>query len=191
MPAKRRKSYIAVVLNKHGREQTLHFKSYDETYPREYCEGRGWQVLSIKLKPRQSKAWAIDDAAFAQAVEFLGLRHPIFLDYTSSYKNAGTYSLRYGWALPKSAPARLRHATLVHRIMVRRADSAADVSRALWHELCHAMQAERELSTAGGYGAYSRKVDAEKLLPYRVRPSEIEAREYEAFHDEMPLTRAI
>lgn len=157
---------------------------------RDFYETRGYVVGTIKPKPRRKTGWKINEAAIQEACEFLGLTLPIYFDHSSGYKNAGSYGPRFGWALPQAAPEHLRRAPLVHRIMVRRFDDAEAASRTLWHELAHAMQAEREMA-GGGIRAYNRHVDAESVIPYKQRPSEIEAREHEELHDWLPLTIAV
>ena len=190
----RRKSYIVKVLNGQGAEREYLMRVYDPAYIDQYVAARGWTLVSKSPKPRakpRAAKWKLNDDALAQAVEFLGLKHPVYFTRNNTKTRSGSYSLRYGWTLPATAPARFRQATLVHRIQLRPADTAEDASRTLWHELAHAMQAERSLSGAsngiGAVGVFAKAVRAEAAIPYKRRPSEIEAREYEAFHDEMPL----
>jgi hypothetical protein len=100
--------------------------------------------------------FVIDRQALADACDLLGLKLPVKIRYNARVGTTnGNYQLRAGW----------------HDIMLKSYHTAEQASSTLWHELTHAMQAER----AGDFAAW-RQVRAEQArYSYRIRPIEREA----------------
>ena len=103
--------------------------------------------------------------AILEAVDLLGLQEPVVIRWNAGLRNRGVYG----------------HAKTHHLITLSTYNDAAQTSRTLWHELCHAMQRE----TIG-----SEQMRIWRLqYRYEDRPHEKQAREYSAFHEDLPLTK--
>lgn len=117
--------------------------------------------------------WAFDLDAIRQACEYLGVRAPVVVgcvEWDNRRGRGGMHSYERG----------------EHRIKVRRASDAERASRTLWHELSHAAQHDRGVK--GGTLALRKSAGHEA---YMNDPREVEAREAEAWHHSMPLTRPL
>jgi hypothetical protein len=129
-------------------------------------------------KPRGS--WRPDHAAIREAIEFLGISHPVKIKQTS--RQGGRYGAH---ELRRDAGGKV-----YSHITVKSWLDAREAGRTLWHELAHAMQASRAIDANPdrdplvAWGAVRAKG---KGVPYRAKPIEVEARSYESFNDETPL----
>jgi hypothetical protein len=151
----------------------------------DYYSRRGWTVLNV-VKGDLVNAGAPTGAGWKlanlqDALDFLGLTLPVKIKQTGHRGGRyGAYSLRIG------ADGRP-----YHHITVKSWLTVYEAGRTLWHELTHAMQAERAALAAGAvtpaeFLAAWRTTD-ERAGSYRVRSIEVEARSFEAFNDETPL----
>lgn len=128
--------------------------------------------------------WHLDHGAIREACEYFGLDWPVDIKLT------GRQGGRYGahTIYPN------RHG---HFITVKRWLSAEQASRTLWHELTHAAQVERVAARAGATAprevatAWRASPERGKGTSYLRKPSEVEAREHEALHDTLPLTKEV
>lgn len=125
-----------------------------------------------------------------EAKDFLGLRLPVQIKQTRHQGGRyGAYRLRF---TPAGRP--------YHCITVKTWLDPVEAGRTLWHELCHAMQAERAAERRAGTPTLDRLsptdwVEAWRTTPerrgsYRTRAIEVEARAFEDFNAECPLAAA-
>lgn len=156
---------------------------------RAFYEGSGKTVLQVVkgdlLNVPEDGGWKLSTANLKEAVTFLGLDWDGRVKQTSPVGNRlGAYSLR-----------RNADGQPYHHITVKKYLTAARAGEVLWHELAHAMQAERSAAAVA-----SSSVDAimrawasddSRDGAYRNRPVEVEARSYEAFNAELPLARPL
>ena len=141
--------------------------------------------------PERKGGWKLS-GRLAEAQDFLGLTIPVKIKQTGHQGGRyGAHSLRIDRATGKP----------YHHITVKSWLSVAEAGRTLWHELTHAMQAERcaaALAADGPYpvaladlsaSAWLRAWDTtpERMGSYQTRAIEVEARSYEGFNDECPL----
>lgn len=206
---RQRRTRWLVELSRNGKASERQILGYHEQNVRDYYERMGYTVRSI-TKHRPSKAerpankpWRKNERAIREAIEFLGITLPVEI------KPTGHAGGRFGChrLLPLGPTVRTvgsrvygaEHTNkLVHRITIKSWRSAEEASRTLWHELAHAMQAERVLATLPtGYNAkealnaWGACADFGRGVAYERKPVEIEANEYESFHDEHPLTEEL
>jgi hypothetical protein len=149
--------------------------------------------------------WRVDDEALARACERLGLIARVVVRRVSTRNLAGRY---HGIRIPDEAPsdpeevARMSDEEIDgwmhHLITISSTLTPAAASRALWHELTHAAQFERDPEL------YSREYKREQrearalgrqgvpyAAAYRSISFEVEAKANEELHDLVePLTRA-
>jgi hypothetical protein len=169
--------------------------AYSAESVREHYARRGHTVISIERgdhrlaerKARREAAYRerdsgpdgggfrIDQGALRDACELLGIRLPVRVRYHSRVGGClGNHRLR----------AEKRGDGHWHDIMLKSYLSAEKASRALWHELTHAAQAER----AGGTLAdWAREHRRQVAYSYSVRPIEREARDMEVTMADVPL----
>ena len=128
----------------------------------DYYATRGYTVLEVARGDYRAQQaggwhWSIDQEALDAAVELLGLKLPVKIRFNSRVGNTnGNYRLGAGY----------------HDIMLKTYRTAQQASQTLWHELTHAMQAERAGGTRAAWLA-----DLEKSRgKYQRCPREIEAR---------------
>lgn len=116
--------------------------------------------------------FTIDQAAIRDACDLLGIKLPVKVRTHSRVGNVtGNYRFRNGY----------------HDIMLKSYRTAAEASATLWHELCHAMQAER----AGDEAAWGAVLSEQGRYPYRLRPIEREARKMAEDMGDILLARPI
>lgn len=156
----------------------------------EHYKSLGYTVLSARPLGRQimpKQAWAVNHVALTDACKTLDIRWPVRVKRTANSKKL------YGRHRLHSFPELSHTITLAAGLRVQQA------SEVLWHELAHAMQAEREVRELDGWENLSPKraikiwcaADARsRKLPYSSRPCEIEARSYESRGYEFPLVQA-
>lgn len=173
----RRRSRFTVVLAGQDAHVILAYSSDDV---RRHYESIGYTVVRVTRgdfrKPTAPAAtgprFRVNDAALREAIDLFGLRLPVRVRLharcgitNGSYRFEGTY----------------------HNIMLKSYRTAQEASETLWHELTHALQAER----AGSVIEWDRVYAEQRRYPYRVRPVKIEAREMSATMADIPLTVAI
>ncbi len=157
--------------------------AWDADYPRKHYESLGHTVLSVTKGDYRIKAHAaavkakggfkLDQGAVRDARALLGIKLPVDIRFHSRVGNTnGNY----------------RFDGRKHQIMLKTYHTPEQASSTLWHELCHAMQAERAGGTVADWGVVRRE---QARYPYSRRPIEREAREMSATMANCPLTRAL
>jgi len=164
---------------------------YTAEQARTYYENvRGYAVYGVKpwaakWTPPADSGWRLNEANLVKAIEFLGLTRRVEIKQTGHKGGRrGAYYLKTG--------ASERSADMYHRITAKSWLPPAQASRTLWHELTHAMQAERIL--ASNPRATSDEVwkiwrsEYWDGTGYEHKPHEIEANAYaDDFAAELPL----
>lgn len=189
----RRKTYIAHLTKGTAFPSPKPFEvlAFSPEDARAWLTRSGWTVHSVAPKPRRKAAasWVLDPAALDAVKDFYGLQFPVYITKSATKTSAGWHQFCFGWQLPQSAPAALRRETFVHRVNVDTRQSPREASRTIWHELCHAWQAESDLAPSGHPWERVRPLLArqkrEHRLPHGKRPIEIEAASYEQHADEI------
>ena len=172
---------------------------------RAHYERRGIVVIGVergdyRKRERAAQGFRIDRDAVREAADLLGITWPIEFASTSSYGSTrGNHQLRYrggSYRCDGNRHYNLDTATSVyHRIMVKSYLSAEQAGRTIWHELTHAMQAERATRDAGAVTmrevneAWAGCSARGRGVTYRAKPIEVEAREHEPLNDDLPLAR--
>lgn len=142
-----------------------------------YYERRGLNVLSVtagdyRKQVQEGGGFVIDEHALAQAVITLGIKLPVKIRMHSRQGDTlGNHRLRAGY----------------HDIMLKSYRTAEQASSTLWHELTHAMQAERD--GGGDIHAWYGVNREQRLYPYSIRPIEVEAREMSERMKDIQLTK--
>lgn len=167
---------------------------YSETSMREWAE-RHHDVIVLDVVPvarqvRPKQPWRIDHVALNAACEWLDVRWPVNVKRTANGKSLhGRHRLRgrNEWPTPR------------HVITLAAGLPQALASEVLWHELAHAMQAERGVRTCPVWSGLN-AIEMMKLwtvadirdrrYAYDDRPCEIEARRYEKRGRDFPLVKA-
>lgn len=123
-----------------------------------------------EAKIKAEGGFRIDRQALADAIDLLGLKLPVKIRFNSRVgRQNGNYRLRNGH----------------HDIMLKSYRTPQQASDTLWHELTHALQAERD-----GHGSVSVWADvrrAQASIPYLSKPLEVEARQMSATMRDCPL----
>lgn len=203
---RQRRTRWTVTYLANGEEKTRQALGYDPDFIWDWYERRGYNLISVEKTPNRQRGtsaakaprdFSIDEAALAEAIEFFGIKQPVVIRFNGRLGSvAGNHRFR-STALHSTAQDRreVGEAHTYHRIMIKSYLSPENASKTLWHELTHAMQAEREAGEeAAGFAGIRRwnQADArDRKYSYDVRPCEIEAREHEDLHDSLPLTVAI
>lgn len=143
-------------------------------------------VLNIEEGDYRKKArhQAIREAAGGYSVDFnkldavtegLGLKWPVCIRYHARIGNThGNYRLKRDAA-----------GNLWHDIMLKSYHDANEANNTLWHELCHALQAEK----SGDYDSWQTFRKQQRKWTYKTRPMEIEARLFAEEHEWQALCR--
>lgn len=114
--------------------------------------------------------FTVTQSALADAIDLLDLKLPVKIRYNGRYgATAGNYRFAGGH----------------HDIMLKSYLTPEQASSTLWHELTHAMQAERVGATIGAWADYRR---GQKGTTYYNKPMEREARAMSATMKDCPLT---
>ena len=153
--------------------------AYDAQGAIKHYNSLGYIVLQIEKGDHRRKAKAaavkasggyrVDHAALRDACDLLGLTMPVRIRHSSRVGNTrGNY----------------RHGGTYHDIMLKSYLSAEQASSTLWHELTHAMQAERAGSESG-WAAVLRDSHGK----YQRCPLEREARQMSRTMANVPLCR--
>lgn len=144
-----------------------------------------------------SGGWRVNRANLAEAIEFLGITLPVRIKPTASRGGGGLGAHRFKPRVGRFMrdPARdTASGGMFHQITANSRLNPDAAGRTLWHELCHAAQAEevvRQLpanSTLREQFLAWRTCEARAVgVAYDRKPIEVEAREFEGYNDEMPL----
>jgi hypothetical protein len=166
--------------------------AYTEASVQRWFEGCGYTVSRVErgdyrrtakrtVNPSSGAQWSLDLAALAEAIAFLGLTLPVQIKQTGHRGGRrGAYSFR--------TKGVLRY----HHITVKNWLDPAQACRTLWHELAHAMQAERHNDPFKPFVVVQQAwADSpERRGSYRFRPIEVEARSYEDYGTEVQIAVA-
>lgn len=182
--------------------------AYDRAGAAAYYERRGLTVIRVEAgdyrhveaSAKPGEIWKLDREALQLALDFFRIELPVEIKFTGHRGGRlGAHTLdAYGGNVIKRGGriAHLDSATdIKHKITVKRWLSAEQASRTLWHELAHAMQAERAACAANAITpadilrSWRDCSERGRGISYENKPHEIEAREYEAYHDEIPLVK--
>lgn len=154
--------------------------AYDPVGVRKHYNRMGYVVLDVvkgdhrreayKAAVKSSGGFTVDRRALKDACDLLGITKPVRIRFSSkvgstngNYRFMGTY----------------------HDIMLKSYHSPAQASSTLWHELTHAMQAERAGGTQEAWQAEHEKSKGK----YKRCPREIEARQMSRKMADVPLCR--
>jgi hypothetical protein len=126
--------------------------------------------------------WRLNTVAWDDALDFSDLKLPIVVKHVNRVgPHDGSYYFRYDTVSDR----------MYHLITIKGYLKPAEAGLTLWHELCHAMQAERETAEAANMrealNMWENYLAADNGVRYFERSSEIEAYEYEKFNGEIPL----
>lgn len=152
-------------------------------------EARGYYNVERVAKPTtqrpQGGGFRVIPSALAEARDFLGLAFPVKI---RTHARAG--SVRGNYRLGHDA-----HGRPFHNIMLKDYLDPEQASKTLWHELTHAMQAERACTEAGATTADTQRMawsgvrNLDRGIGYRRKSIEVEAREGEQYAEALPLTK--
>jgi hypothetical protein len=158
--------------------------AYSPQSAADFYRRRGYDVRNVvkgdyrrvAAPPRptpQGGGYRVDQKALKAAIALLDIKLPVKVRFNARVGDTnGNYRFRNGG----------------HDIMLKSYHTAEQASSTLWHELTHAMQAER----CGGTIEDWREVHREqKRYTYKQRPIEIEARKMSADMADCPLTTAL
>lgn len=168
----------------HGdQEFERHILAYDRFSAEAYFRARYDTVEYLgtgtrSVSPASAAKWRLDPAALREAIDFLGLTLPVKIKQTGHQGGRrGAYWLRQ--------VARQRY----HHITVKNWLTPEQACRTLWHELAHAMQAERYNDPSAPFVVVQQAwANApERRGAYRNRPVEVEARSYEDYGVEVQI----
>lgn len=167
----RRRSRFTVEFADGSRTVILAYGALDAEH---YFRARGREVVDTVSGDyrisRSSGGYRINQAALNAAIATLGLKIPVRVRF---HARAGSTRGNY------------RFAPTHHNIMLKSYLTPEQASNTLWHELTHALQAERSGSVTG----WAAECNKQKRYSYRNRPIE---REANAMADKMshrPLCR--
>lgn len=142
---------------------------------------------------RPPQAFAIDQAALAEAIALLGIKLPVHVKITAhGGRTMGTHRFRAAHGTFMRDPERdTASGGMVHAIAIRSWLGVEEAGRTLWHELTHAMQAERETASATTmreqFEGWRFCAARGRGITYRAKPIEVEARDHEPLNDDLPL----
>lgn len=198
-----RRSRFTVVWQRGGKEHRDVILAYTAACAADYFTRRGGTIVSLthgdyrrqaaEIAARAGGGFTIDRAALAEAIELLGLKLPVQVKLNSRFGDAdGIHHFAPRRGAFKKDPSRDTAADgFVHKITVKSYLTPNGAGETLWHELAHAMQAERE--TAGSttmreaFDAWKHCSARRRGVTYRAKPIEVEAREHEALNTDLPL----
>jgi hypothetical protein len=123
------------------------------------------QRIGYMWQSRKPCEWKFDLDAVREAADVLGVTWDIGLGLTEGRYTIGCARVKCG----------------VHSITISRLRGAEQASQTLWHELTHAAQAERY--TGQNFMSIYRGAG-----PYAANRFEVEARDNECLHEDLPLT---
>lgn len=185
----RRNRYQATGVTLHGQPHSdIFVLAYTLEGAKQALVQKGYGAVSIAPHRRediQGGGFKIDQAALKAAQDFLGLTLPVKVRHSSKLgATQGNYRLSH---------RRGNH----HNVMLKSYLTPEQASKTLWHELAHAMQAERACKTAGvsptdraALLAWSATPERAKGTGYYKKPIEVEARAHENYAATRPLAVA-
>jgi hypothetical protein len=205
--AQRRRSRFTATARDGSKHVVLAYSTMDA---RRFYEKRGVDVVTVvrgdyRMAARTPSApsnpqWRKNTCAILDAIEFLGLTKPVTIKVTTRRGGRqGAHQLRGVDSTPRffsrgAVSDFARAADVGHYITIKSWLDPKRAGEVIWHELCHAMQAEEVMralpATCGPmqqYHAWALHESQGKGVTYMRKPVEVEAREYERFNDEMPL----
>lgn len=154
--------------------------------PRKYCD----DCKGCRASRETVSVWRVDLDRVDEARAYMGLRHPVYVRRTRGKALQGRYhGLRNPWSIARAAGDRFAGES-VHYITVSAALHPEKASRTIFHEMAHALQAERDEQAQETY-RMTQTMLREKIgtagelahLAYLAMPQEIEARVCEGLHD--------
>ena len=163
------------------------------------------KVISIRPTPRRRRqaapatpGWLVDETNLARAIKDLKIKFPVRIKTTGHRGGRlGAHQLRFGYDAPRGT--RIPAGThFYHHITVKSWLSAQNAGETIWHELTHAMQAERAIRESAKENHGASLVTLKKAWEnhpmrkgrrYLTRPCEVEARSYEHRNAQIPLAR--
>jgi hypothetical protein len=189
-----RRTRFSVTFASGERKVILAYTAQEAT---DYYNRRGLAVTSVEKGDYRSKArmaapgerGRLDWTNIQEAISLLGIEWPVDVRIsTRSGHTYGTHTIREGAdGMPR------------HKIMLKSWLSVDQMGRTLWHELAHAMQAERAVREHADpklltftTAVDARRIDLErsKGIGYRHKAHEVDARAHESLNDDLPLARA-
>lgn len=142
---------------------------------------------------RAPQAFKIDQAALAEAIALLGITLPVSVKITAhGGRTLGTHRFKamHGTFM-RDKSTDTASGGMYHHICIRSWLSVEQAGRTLWHELTHAMQAERETDRNAPlreqFEGWRFCAARGRGTTYRAKPIEVEAREHEPLNDDLPL----
>lgn len=174
----RRKVHVVILAGANGTTVEKLIRAYDTEAAADYFTRRGYRVISSKERTFKFNQFKLNTLAIREAQKFFNLAYPVSIKITN-HKNG-----RNGAYCPGKDG-------LSHEIIVKSWLTPQEASETLWHELTHAMQAEREQQPheSNMLPGWRRSLSREKGQ-YRNAPSELEAKRYEKRAAEFPLARS-
>lgn len=177
---RRRRSRFTVTMTDGTKQVVL---AYDTVGARSFFTGRGYDVRSVTAgdhrvakRNAQTKAvggFRLNHAAIRDACELLGVKMPVAIKFN------GRVGATHG---------NHRFTGSSHRIMVKSYLTVQQASETLWHELTHALQAERD---CGSRAAWVAQHSEQRRYSYQRRPIEIEARKMSEDMADLLLTKPL
>lgn len=175
-----------------------------ESQVKELAERQGYKVLGVsRTLPRPADGgFRIDTQAVNEVIEFLGIKLPVKFKIGKSVKKNGSCCLRpSGGSYYNKGGYHYNISTataLHHEVFVSEALTAEKASHTIWHELVHAVQAERVIDRLLAQGTYTPETavrvwhkEYRDGTAYAQKAQEREANEYaDAFAAEQPVARS-
>lgn len=145
--------------------------------------------VGLAWKCRKARPWLFDMEAIRQAATELGIKAPVMVGIVEA---GGRTRTTFGAHRVKTRPHLRLPDGVVHEwhhgITVMRTCSMEQASKTLWHELMHAVQAEREDDPTRFYDTRYRP---ENWSGYKTNPFEVEARECERNAERLALVKEV
>lgn len=195
---------VTVLIPSHDDPQRKVILAYDADGACNYFQRRNYVVLNVergdyRRVERRAAApaggFTIDRVNLAEAIDLLGIKFPVQIKFNS--RNGAT--LGNHRFVPRAGKFKVNpdldtaSGGMVHRIMLKSYLTPDQAGRTLWHELTHAMQAERESASAAtmreAFEAWRFCSARGRGTTYLRKPIEVEAREHEPLNDDLPLAR--
>ena len=172
MASRRRQRYTVGFPN--GERKVI--LAYSGAGAAEHFKGQGPLAIQkgdYRMKLNPDGGWRLKDGALELAIRELGLKWPVDIAPNAREGNtSGNYILAHGSCAPQRR-SYLWVWAYYHRIMVKRYLTPQEASETLWHELAHALQAER----CGSWEPWERyQIHQRRNFNYSDRPMEVEAR---------------
>lgn len=180
MPAQRRTRYTVTHRTSAGIKQAV-VLGYSLDGIRIHMIRCGYDVTKVvkgdyRAAPRAvaqsgGTGWKLDRRALNAAAKSLGLKLPVHIKTNSKYGGTnGTYRFKDAAKAPRGFA--MANASAYHNIVIKSYLTPQQATETMWHELQHAVQAER----AGSVIAWNAFTRDQKRYSYKRRPIEIEAR---------------